>query len=431
MAKIVLATFGSLGDLHPFMALALRLRDAGHDTVVAGMEEYRSKVEAEGLEFASVRPSLTEIGRDMGLDAKAAMARIVARDDVIFRELIFPYVRQAFEDNRRALEGADLLVSSNFAYGARIAAELRGVASVTAVLQPAGFLSVFDPPMGPRPVGNRIMAALSPAARAGLKGLVKALVNRWGAPLHALRHELGLPPMRDVVFDGQFAGARRALGLYSPLLGKVQPDFPPGSRVTGFCVYDSEHGGGRAPTPELERFLANGRPPIVVSLGSTAVLVGESVYRHSLAAARALGERAVLLVGVDALDRWRSETGPDVFVSSYEPHSALFPRAAVVIHHGGAGTTGQALRAGVPQLIAPFMADQPDNAARVVRLGAARTLPHDRFTAERAAPHLQTLLREPAYAEAARRAAVAIAAEDGPGAAAAAIEDVLRETQPS
>lgn len=427
-ARIVLASRGSLGDLHPMLALALRLRSAGHHPVIAAEAAYRPKIEAEGLEFSAVRPDFVDLERELGMSGPEIMGRLVARDDFLFRKVLFLGLRESVEDGLRAIGGADLLVATGLAYGARFAAERRGLPFVAATLQPAAFFSAVDPPLGPHPLANRLLSALPVGARAGLTGQVKAVINRWAEPAHALRRELGLPAMRDVVFAGQFAGARRTLGLYSPLLGPVQPDYPPATTLTGFCVYDSEAGGDRELSPELARFLAAGDPPVVFSLGSTAVVVGDAFYRESLAAARSLGRRAVILVGADAVDRWASEAGSEVFVAGYEPHSALFSRAAVVIHHGGAGSTGQALRAGRPQLIAPFMTDQPDNGARMVRLGMARMLPHKRYTAARAATHLRALLDDGTYVEAARRSAAVIAGEDGPGSAVQAIEAVLAET---
>lgn len=424
MARIVLATFGSLGDLHPFLALALRLRSAGHHPVIATAEFYRERVEAEGLEFAAVRPDFVDIERDLNAGAEEVMLRMIRGEEFLFRQVLFPYVRKAYEDGLRAVAGADLVMTTNFAFGPRIAAEVRGLPLITAVLQPAAFLSAYDPPSGPYPLMNRLVHGVGPTGRGVLREVVKGVVGRWAEPVHALRRELGLAPVRDVMFDGQSAAADLTLGLYSPLLGALQPDFPARTRLTGFCVYDSKQ-GGEALSPDLRRFLAEGAPPVVLSLGSTAVIVGEAVYRQALAATRALGERAVILVGAEGLERWRDESGPDVFVSAYEPHGPLLGQAAAVVHHGGAGTTAQALRAGRPQLVVPFMADQPDNAARLVRLGVARALHHRRFTAKRAAAHLRALLREPAYAEAAAGAAAVMDEEDGPGAAVQAVEGVL------
>jgi UDP:flavonoid glycosyltransferase YjiC (YdhE family) len=407
------------------IAVALRLREAGHQTVIAAEAAHGPKVEAEGLEFCGVRPDFADLERELGLSGEEIMRRLVRSDDFLFRKVLFPALRDSLEDGRRAVAGADLLVATGLSYGPRYAAELVGLPWIAAALQPSSFLSVYDPPAGPNPLANRAVAAMPPGMRRAPKRLATTMVNYWAAPAHELRRELGLPPRRDLVFEGQFAGAVRTLGLYSPLLGEVQPDFPPNVTLPGFCFYDTEAERERGLPAALERFLEAGPPPLVVSLGSTAVMVGETVYRAALAAARRLRRRAVLLVGADALPRWAGEARPDAFVESYAPHALLFPRACAVIHHGGAGSVGQALRAGRPQLIVPFMTDQPDNAARVVRLGAGRSLSRERFTRGRAASELGTLLNTPAYLAAARAAAQAIAYEDGPGGALQAVEEVL------
>jgi UDP:flavonoid glycosyltransferase YjiC (YdhE family) len=125
--------------------------------------------------------------------------------------------------------------------------------------------------------------------------------------------------------------------------------------------------------------------------------------------------RAVLLVGRKAEPRLARLASQDVFVAGYAPHSLVFPRATAVIHHGGIGTVGQALRAGRPQLVCPLFGDQLDNAERLVRLGVARRLDHRRFEPGRAATLLQALLGDPAVRARAERLGVQVAAEDGAG----------------
>ena len=424
--RVVLATFGSLGDLHPMLAVALRLRALGLEAVIATSEGHRAKVEAEGLGFAPVRPDFADIERDLGVDPAEVMRRMIAGDDFLFKDVLFPYVRKSYEDALAATAGADLVAGTNFAFGARIAAEVRGIPFVALVLQPLTFLSAHDPPvLLPYPWLGSLPTRLGPRGAELLFGLVKQATNTWAKPLQALRRELGLPAERDPVFTGHFEVSQRVLGLYSPLLGAPQPDFPAGAAILGSTFYDSEAGGAGALSPELQRFLAAGPPPVVCTLGSAAVLQGERFYRASLQAAERLGLRAVLLVGPEAAARWAGETGPSALAVAYAPHSQLFPRARLVVHHGGIGTTAQALRAGRPQLVVPFFADQPDNAARLVRLGVARTLPSRRYTPARATTALAALLGETSYARAAEGAAEIVRGEDGAEGAASAIAGVL------
>ena len=140
------------------------------------------------------------------------------------------------------------------------------------------------------------------------------------------------------------------LALFSRVLAKPQPDWPARTVVAGAMLFN----GAATPevSAELERFLAEGAPPIVFTLGTSAVEAAGSFYDVSAEAARRLSRRAVLLVGRHARNRPRA-TGPDVLAVDYAPHAALFPRAAAIVHQGGAGTLHQALLAGRPTLVVP------------------------------------------------------------------------------
>jgi UDP:flavonoid glycosyltransferase YjiC (YdhE family) len=151
----------------------------------------------------------------------------------------------------------------------------------------------------------------------------------------------------------------------------------------------------------------------VFTLGTSAVGAAGGFYRESAAAATSLGVRAVLLIGRDPANRPREWLPPDIMLAESAPHEELFPRAAAIVHQGGVGTTGQALRSGRPTLIVPHAHDQRDNAFRVMRLGAARVLYPGRYTAARVARELRTLLDDPALFEAAGRVGDAVRREDG------------------
>jgi len=134
----------------------------------------------------------------------------------------------------------------------------------------------------------------------------------------------------------------------------------------------------------------------------------------------------VILVGPEAARVRAGKPAPkDVLVVDYAPHSELFPHAAAIIHHGGMGTTGQALRAGKPQLVVPHFADQPDNADRVRRLGVGATVAAAAYTPARARRELAALLASPAYGGRAREMARALRTEDGASNAVDIIEMTL------
>jgi UDP:flavonoid glycosyltransferase YjiC (YdhE family) len=235
--------------------------------------------------------------------------------------------------------------------------------------------------------------------------------------VYELRAALGLSRGLEPLFAAR-TGADAVLGMFSPLVGRPQPDWPPNAQVTGFAYYDHHE----PMSPSLRAFLDAGDAPIVFTLGSAAVFDPGTFYRESAEAARRLGRRAVMVVGPDP--EQVPPPGRNLAVTSYAPFSELFPRAAVIVHQGGIGTTAQALRAGRPMLIVPYSHDQPDNAARMVRLGVARTVRRRRYTATTAAAALDALSSDASYADHSRRASESVRHEQGAAAAAGVIESV-------
>src|ERR1035441_1925390 len=152
------------------------------------------------------------------------------------------------------------------------------------------------------------------------------------------------------------------LSFFSAFDPPVLPMYPRLARadktVPGFCYFDADVGNQALP-PGLEEFLSSGPPPVVFTLGSAAVLAAGRFYEFSARAAIRLGIRAVLLIGTDPRNRPQTDLPDSICVAEYAPYSALFSRAALVVHQGGVGTTAQCLRAGRPMLIMPYSHDQP------------------------------------------------------------------------
>jgi rhamnosyltransferase subunit B len=424
--KVVLATVGSLGDLHPFIALGRALRGRGVNVVLACAPEYRSKVEAAGIAFHPLRPGFDELQNDLGMDRAQLTRGVIDRSTFLFTKLVLPYVSIAYEDMMQVTADADLVLPSSLAFGARLAAEKRGIPWLAVVLQPMMFLSSYDPPVIPKAEWlSGLLRRLGPTPTRHTLWILKKAINGLFRPLHALRADLGLAPTaRNPLFDGQFAAAG-AIGLYSGLLGEVQPDYPRPTSIVGFAMFDSEDGLAAALHPALGEFLREGAAPLVFSLGSLIVHSPGSFYRESLGAARILKRRAVLLVGEQALGDFAHLASAEVFVCAYAAHSLLFPRAAAIVHHGGIGTLAQALRSGRPQLIVPYFADQIDNAARTARLGVARVSSPRRYREASASRDLNRLLGDAAYAARAAKVGESVASEDGAAQAARIVLDML------
>jgi UDP:flavonoid glycosyltransferase YjiC (YdhE family) len=418
-ARIVFSTFGSLGDLHPYLAIALRLRARGHDPVIATSQLYQRRVEALGLSFCPVRPDRVEQVGDPGMMDRMRGTR--RSPDQVFREMFMPSLRESYLDTLAAAAGADLLVSHPLAFATRLVAEQTGTPWVSSVLQPLALFSAYDPPLvGPTALVSSLIA-LGPAVHKPIVRGAKWSLRGWSEPWHDLRAEIGLPPTtQNPIFEGQHSPLL-VLALFSHLIGERQPDWPSQTLVTGFPFYDED--GGALPV-SLARFLDDGPPPIVFTLGTSAVAQAGTFYEQSAEAAALLGQRAVLLTGKDPRNR-PATLPPGVIAVDYVPYAALFPRAALVVHQGGIGTTAQAMRAGRPMLVVPFAHDQPDNARRVSKLRIGRTISRRSYTAERVAAKLGQMVGDRSYAMRANRAGAAVRAEDGVVTACDAIESTL------
>jgi UDP:flavonoid glycosyltransferase YjiC (YdhE family) len=423
--KIVIATFGSLGDLNPYVALAHALRREGFSPVLATSETYRAFVEGEGLGFAPMRPDPSDVTGRLGLGVAEIADRVASDGGFLFRETIFPFLREAYEDVAAASEGAAAIVAHSIAFSAKIAAERLGLPLFDGVVSPMFLMSAQDPPLvAGAPL---VPAPRSSAARAYNRCVLSALIHLaalQARPIARLRAELGLPRRRGRALLTGGPSARATLVLASPLLAPPQSDHPPNTLVAGHTFHDRFLGGVQALPPGLETFLAAGAPPLVVSLGSFVLGGKAEFHRAAAAAALALGRRAVLLVAEEEREGLAAGLPPGVLVAGHVPHSLLFPRACAILHHGGAGSSGQALRAGKPQLVLPVLGDQGDNAARLARLGAARVLPMSRAT-RGALAELRALLADASLAERARRVGERVAQEDGAARAALRIAECL------
>ena len=426
--KIVLATFGTDGDLHPFIALALALKAQGMAPVLAAAGHYRDKVEAAGIGFAPMRPEMDDVAARLGMDEQQIARAVAARPEFLLQEILLPSLRESLADVMAVTGDAVAVVTHSAAYGAKLAAEQRGLPDFGVVLQPMMFTSIHDPPtIAAIPRLSRWIYRGGPRLSGAFLGLGKRVARRWARPIDRLRRELGLPPAAaHPLFEGQFA-REGAIALFSPLFGAPQPDHPPHTAIVGFAFHDSD-GSTRLPDA-VQAFLEAGPPPLVFTQGTSAVHDAEDFMRESLAAVRLLEARAIFVLDDERARRWAAQAQDTVLITGYAPYSRLFPHASVLIHHGGVGTTAQALRAGRPQLIVPYLVDQPDNADRVVRLGAGRTLTRRQWQASRIADALRELRDEPRYRDRASEIGVQVAAEDGAAAAARIIVDRLSHLQ--
>jgi rhamnosyltransferase subunit B len=426
VSRIVLSTLGSLGDLHPLIAIGLELRRRGHEVSFCVSETYRPRIISLGFAFEPLRPDATPENPAMSQLVREIMDPRKGAERLI-RGLLVPALRATYDDLLRAIakpRRADLLVCGELVYPAPLIAEKLGIPRASYITAPMSFFSKYDLPIlppAPQLAGVlRRMGRLGPSIGGAAINLVKFATRNWSEPIRTLRKELGLPPGKDPIYEGKFS-PHLVLATFSQVMAKPQPDWPPATVLTGFPFYDGAPDENSVP-PELTRFLEAGDPPIVFTLGSSAVCDPGRFYIESAQAAGLLNRRAVLLVGRNPPPQPLPE---EVIAVPYVRFSELFPRATAVVHQGGIGTTGQTLRASRPMLVIPYNFDRPDNAARMVRLGVGRLISRAIYSAGRVARHLEKILGDPVYLKNATEIGKAVQRENGSLTACDAVQKLL------
>ena len=412
--EFLLGTFGSAGDVHPVLALGSVLQQRGHNVTLMTTPNFADVVADAGLPF-------------IGVGDVEAYERVLNNPrmwdpqrgfEVAARDGFLPLLRPAYAALRQFDPRRTLLVCTSFIWAARLLQENEGYHLATIQLQPTQFFSARKPPV----LGGNVIPGWLPRpfVRLFLNTLQARFIDPIVAPdLNAFRAELALPPVRRIFGEWQHS-PELVVGLFPDWFAPPQADWPPNVRLTGFVTHDRSHDQA-SPDPALDAFLDAGPPPILFTAG-TAMRHARDFFANSVAAARRLGRRALLLTQYP-------EQLPDPLPEGcatfrYVPFSQVLPRAALLVHHGGIGTAAQALAAGIPQLVMPHGHDQPDNAQRLVGLGVARALRPKQYSVERAVAALSVLLEDPALAARCRALAERIDFAANAGAAGDVLEDL-------
>ncbi|WP_411127881.1 glycosyltransferase [Streptomyces sp. x-19] len=392
--RILIVTAGSRGDVAPFTGLGQHLRDVGHQVAVAAHPPFAALINRCGLDHRPLPGDPRELIHSRAQAASPQEAQAIT---AVFLDQLADGVVTAVAD------GADLVLT---AFGparlSRAAAEAFAVPVIGTYLAPAFATREFPLPGVPAaddrgPDGN---------LAAGEALLAQARVLQEGA-LARMRTRLGLP----AASSRPGAGSRPVLHGFSPLVVPRPADWPSQVAVAGYWWPARPHGW--RPPAELVDFLQAGPPPVFVGFGSMAPGQGERLGELVTAAVARTGMRAVVQAGWAGL----GAVGDDILAIGDVPHDWLFPRTAAVVHHAGAGTTAAGLRAGVPAVPVPVMADQPFWAARLHQLGVApRPLPFDELTAEALGAAITACVTVPALRQRAAELARRITAEDGAAA---------------
>ncbi|MFE6616080.1 glycosyltransferase [Amycolatopsis sp. NPDC057786] len=402
---VVIVAPGSRGDVQPCIALGCGLD--GDRVRVLAAERFRTLVTGHGLDFAPLSADPSEIlGSDGGREWTEG--RTPASFLRGLRGALAPVMERLLADVQQGAAGADLVLAPTLGFlGAHLGASF-GVPDVELHYQPSVPTSAFAHPLVPwagktGPCGRRLSFR---AVDAVAWQVLRPEVDRWR------ERSLGLPA-------AGLRGPRRAetpvLCGFSDAVVPRPKDWPSRVHVTGYWFLEAP--AAWRPDPRLRDFLAAGPPPVYIGFGSMRPSEAERIFAAVRTALRRAGLRGLL--GTDA-----ASDDDDLLTVGDVPHSWLFPRTAAVVHHGGAGTTAAALRAGVPALVCPVFSDQPYWGDRVFRLGAGpRPLPLRELTADSLTARLLELSGNLLFRRGAQFVAARLREEDG----VARARDVLRE----
>lgn len=393
--KFIVVALGTTGDVHPFLGIAAALQKRGHAVTFLANEHFEEMALRVGVAF---HPA----GRVA--DYEAAVANPALWDskrgfEVVWR-CVAPAMKASYDFIRRMAASSECVVVAHpLAVGAGLARErLRDTCLVAAYLAPANLRSCHEPwHMGPVRVPNFLPHQVT---RWLWKGMDALFVHPVVLPgLNALRKELGLASVHSFA-EYVYGMPDLAITLFPDWFARPQPDWPHRLQRGDFLLFDS-HGDGGLPKA-LEEFLHDGEPPIVFTPGS-GMRHGAEFFRTSLSACLHLDKRAVFLTSHAA--QIPAKLPRTVKWFEYIPFRPLLQRAAALVHHGGIGSSAEAMRAGIPQLVMPMAHDQFDNAARVEDLGVGLRIERGRYDVHTVIGKLSALLRSQAVRDRCRKIA--------------------------
>jgi sterol 3beta-glucosyltransferase len=401
--RIFLMTYGTRGDVEPFVALAHGCVKAGHTARLAAPEVYAPLAAHTGIEYIPLPGNPGDLAAAMVREAGNNPLRMIA----VMTRFVFPLAAEVYGRLREIAPGSDAIVHSFlFTHSGYELAIALGVPDFSAQMFPMfAPTSAFASPGFPD-------APLPGISRKWTHILFNNIFRHGGGLLYnrIRRGRPDLPPLTGWPFSPKFGRVTPLLFGFSEHVVPRPADWPAHVHITGYW----QLGEPREETipEELRRFLDAGDPPVFAGFGSAGSHETARLMEITLEALRQTGQRGILSMG--AAPHLPESAARDCLAVRSVTHRWLFPRTSAVAHHGGAGTTGAGLRAGVPNIVVPFTADQPFWAARVRMLGAGpQPVPLRKLTAEKLAAAIDQALRDEKMRARCREIGKKIDAEDG------------------
>jgi sterol 3beta-glucosyltransferase len=406
MMKITVFAAGSQGDIQPCLALCRGLKSAGYPVSLAAPADFADYINKFGVDFFPLRGDVQKImASDTGKKFMETGGSNPIKSILAIRKLIAPVIQEMAEDVYAACLGADAIICLGVfsAFGQSIAESLK----IPIIhVEPTPLLPTKAFPAPGWPVQRNLGGLHN-----HLSGIAMLqVIWQWYLPfVNDFRRYLGLPTL---TFGRFYSGLKSLpmLSAYSPDIIPHPADWAESINITGYFFLDPQ--SDWQPSAELTAFLEAGAPPVYIGFGSMAGRNPEKLAELVLKALAECNQRGVLLTGWGGM---RPELlSENVFVLDAAPHSWLFPRMAAVVHHGGAGTTAEGLRAGIPTVVVPFVVDQPFWGARIKALGLGPDpIPQKKLTVDRLANAIHIAVTNPDIKKRANRTGASIRSENG------------------
>ncbi len=404
---ILILTWGSMGDVLPLIALAKQLQKDGQRVIFGAPGFFAPVVKAHGIDFRRIGSPVTETHYNQVMDTIRSEPNPRKQMQILLQQVLLSDLEQQYTDSLAAARESDVVLSHWMQIAGSMAAEALGKPLATVTFNPVGISCISEQPFSNRAPDRRhdnIGRTLSDFL--------------WGRAVHEFRERVGLKPVASVT-ESQYSEHLNLVAVSRYLLPDRR-DWPPNHQAVGFCYLEDD--SNWMPDDKLRRFLESGEKPIVVSFGSMAGTDAAETTRVLAGALAQIGQRAIVQAGWAGL----GETSlPDnILAIGYAPHHWLFSKASCVVHHGGAGTTAAALRAGVPSVVVWHMLDQPYWGNSLAQLGLGpKPLSRFNMTVEALAAGLRSVLGSESFTLACRAMADKIASEGGVREAAQRVRD--------